>query len=130
MWPARLSGRKEWGTLFANALYVVNQFLIPAILIQDSPQHFFRPMFHNERYLGAERRRRVNVLVGKIASCFAGIEGSGPDPATVAKAYELLLTEVWQELRAASAKFDVEYPVETQEAMRVYLASELGIFVE
>ena len=130
MWPARLSGRKEWGTLFANSLYVVNQFLIPAILIQDSPEHFFRPMFHNERYLGGERRRRVNELVGKLGASFAGIEDSGPDPAAVASAYEVLLTEVWRELRAASAKFQVEYPAETEDAMRAYLRNQLRIFVE
>jgi hypothetical protein len=72
----------------------------------------------------------VNELVGKLAACFAGIEGSGPEPAAVAHAYELLLPEVWQELRAASAKFQVEYPAETEDAMRVYLRNELGIFVE
>jgi predicted nucleotidyltransferase len=130
MWPARLSGREEWVTLFGNALYVVTQFLIPALLIQDSPEHFFRPMFHNERFLSAERKRRVNEIVGILASSFTGIEGSGPDPAAVASAYERLLTEVWNELRAASAKYGVEYPEEMEAATRTYLRDQLRIFVE
>jgi hypothetical protein len=130
MWPARLSGRQEWGTLFANALFVVNQFLIPAILIQDSPEHFFRPMFHNERYLSAERRHGVNELASKLAGYFAGIESGAPDRNAVACAYELLLTEVWRELRAASDRFEVDYPVETEKAMREYLRGQLGIFAE
>jgi hypothetical protein len=72
----------------------------------------------------------VNELVGKLGAAFAGIEESGPDPVAVASAYEVLLTEVWQELRAASAKFQVEYPVETEDAMRAYLRDQLRIFVE
>ncbi len=69
-WPARLSGREEWGTLLMNAVAIVYQFLVPAILIQDDAVNFFRPQYHNERRLTPKRRRWVNQLVAQISNSF------------------------------------------------------------
>lgn len=72
-WPVRLNGREEPGTLLMNALGILYQFLVPAILIQEDPVNFFRPQYHNERHLSPDRRRHINALVEQIRASFEGI---------------------------------------------------------
>jgi len=130
MWPARLAGRGEWGTLFANGLIVVYQFLVPALLIQDSPQHFFRPHFHNERWLSPERRSQVDGLVAAVGRAFEGMEKGEPSRQAVFSAYETLLSTVWREFRAACEEHGVEYPEAAELETRAYLGRELGMFAD
>jgi predicted nucleotidyltransferase len=125
-WPVRLSGREEWGTLLMNALYVVYQFLVPAILIQDDAVGFVRPRYHNERHLSPERRRQVDALVERLRASFAGLAAGEPDKALVEQSYEQLTGTVWWELRRACEMHGVAYPVDAEREMREYYRREIG----
>ncbi len=126
-WPVRLAGRGEWATQFANAVVIVNQFLIPAILLQEDDAQFFREAFHNERFLSPERRRQVNELMAQVRDAFAGIEGGSISGEAVAAAYEAVIGAIYREMRAACEKFGVAYPEEAEREMREYYRRELGI---
>jgi hypothetical protein len=128
MWPARLAGRGEWGTLYANGLIIIYQFLVPALLIQDSPEHFFRPHFHNERQLSATRRLQVDDLVASVGRAFEGLAKGELSEKAVVSVYEQLLNTIWQEFRNACEKHSVEYPDAAEAEIRVYLRRELGMF--
>jgi len=130
MWPGRLLGRREWGTLFTNAGMVIFQFMVPAMLIQDSPEHFYRPPFHNERYLSEPRRVTVNSLVAEVARAFLDIDAGEPAAAPIVAAYERLLTTLWTEFRAACAKYGIEYMEAAELETRTYLRRELGMFAD
>jgi hypothetical protein len=130
MWPGRLLGRCEWGTLFANAGTVIFQFLVPAMLIQDSPEQFYRPIFHNERYLSEARRETVNSLVAETARAFTHIDTGEPAVAPIVALYERLLSTIWTEFRAACEKYGVEYMQSAEVETRAYLRRELGMFAE
>lgn len=125
-WPVRLSGREEWGTLLMNALYVVYQFLVPAMLIQDDAVDFVRPRYHNERHLSPERRRQVDALVEQIRASFAGLAKGELDATALARAHENLAGEIWRELRLACEMFGVPYPAEAEREMREYYRREMG----
>ena len=58
MWPARLAVRGLPGSMLANALIVVYEFLVPAILAQESPTVMHRELLHAERFLSPPRARR------------------------------------------------------------------------
>jgi predicted nucleotidyltransferase len=128
MWPGRLLGRREWGTLFTNAGTVIFQFMVPAMLIQDSPEHFYRPPFHNERFLSARRRETVNSLVAQVARAFSDIDKGEPAVAPIVAVYERMLATLWTEFRAASEKYGVEYMEAAELETRAYLRRELGMF--
>ncbi len=126
-WPVRLAGRGEWATQFANAVVIVNQFLIPAILLQEDDAQFFREAFHNERFLSPARRRKVNALMGQVREAFAGIERGEVRGDAVARAYEAVIGAIYREMRGACAKFGVAYPEEAEREMRDYYRRELGM---
>jgi predicted nucleotidyltransferase len=130
MWPGRLLGRREWGTLFTNAGTVIFQFMVPAMLIQDSPQHFYRPPFHNERYLSETRRATVNSLVAEVARAFVDIDRGEPAVEPIVAVYERLLATLWLEFRAACEKYAVEYMESAELETRAYLRRELGMFAD
>ena len=130
MWPARLLGRREWGTLFTNAGIVVFQFMVPTMLIQDSPKHFYRPHFHNERYLSEPRRVTVNSLVAEVARCFIDIDKGDPSVAPIVAVYERLLEALWTEFRTACEKYGIEYMEAAELETRAYLHHELGMFAD
>jgi predicted nucleotidyltransferase len=130
MWPSRLAGREEWGTLFANGLIIIYQFLVPALLIQDSPEHFFRPHFHNERQLSPARRAQVNGLVAAVARAFEGIDTREVSREAIVSVYETLLGQLWRELRAACEKHGVEHPEAAERETRAYHRRELGMFAD
>jgi predicted nucleotidyltransferase len=123
-WPVRLVGRAEWGTMMHNATMLVYQFLVPAMIVQDDPDAYFRPPYHNERHLAPERRRVADGFVAEIAAAFAG--GPPPDFERLKSLHERLIGAVWRELRQACAQWSVEYPAQAQEAMREYYRQELG----
>lgn len=127
-WPVRLWGREEWGTMMYNATMVVYQFLVPAMLVQDDPGAFFRPVYHNERHLTPERRKVADAFVSEIAEVFAS--GQPPDSARLASLYERLTGAVWRELRLACEKWGVSYPIVAQEEMREYYQRELGFEIK
>ncbi len=129
MWPARLAGRGEWGTLFYNAGTVIYQFLVPAILIQDSPEWYYRPHFHNESSLSASRRTEVDDLAAGVARVFEEVDWRAPEPAPIVSLYERLLTALWSEFRAACEKYGVKYLEAAERETREYLRRELGMFV-
>ena len=130
MWPARLLGRREWGTLFTNAGTVIFQFMVPTMLIQDSPEHFYRPHFHNERYLSEPRRVTVNNLVAEVARSFIQIDKGDPTVAPIVAVYERLLETLWTEFRAACEKYGVVYMEAAELETRGYLHRELGMFAD
>ena len=125
-WPVRLSGREEWGTLLMNALDVVYQFLVPAMLIQDHAVDFVRPKYHNERHLSPERRCEVDALVEQIRASFAGLATGEPDETLVARAHKALIGALWREIRRACEKHGVPYPEEAEREMREYYRWEMG----
>ena len=88
-------GHHEWGTLFTNA--------------GISPEHFYRPPFHNERYLSEPRRIMVNSLVAETARAFTDIHMGEPSAAPIVAAYERLLAALWTEFRTACEKYGIEY---------------------
>ena len=110
-------------------MIVIYQFLVPALLIQDSPEHFFRPHFHNERQLSIARRLQVNGLVAAVGRAFEGIDRGELSREAVTSVYEVLLTTVWREFRTACAKHGVEYPEAAEQEIRAYHRRELGMFV-
>jgi hypothetical protein len=128
-WPVRLWGREEWGTLLFNAVAIVYQFLVPAMLIQDDARQFFRPHFHNERKLSPERRRVVDGLLGEIQSAFRTIECGELDFEALRGLHERLIGLIWRELRAACKRYGVVYPEEAEGEMREYYHRELGMDV-
>ncbi|MCH8052316.1 MAG: nucleotidyltransferase domain-containing protein [Chloroflexi bacterium] len=128
-WPVRLWGREEWGTMMFNAVSLVYQFLVPAMLVQDDPRSYFRPPYHNERHLSPMRRKIADQFVAEIAAAFAG----GPPPVSfdrLKSLHERLIAAVWRELRLACEKWGVEYPESAQEAMREYYRRELGFEIK
>ncbi len=127
MWPVRLWGRAEWGTLLMNATAIIYQFLVPAMLVQDDPAQFFRPHYHNERYLRPHRRRAIYALLGEAVAGFRGIEHGRLDYGAVVCLHEHLLTNIWRELRAACEMYGVAYPEEAEGEMREYYRRELGM---
>lgn len=127
--PVRLWGREEWGSLFANAVIIVYQFLVPAMLVQDSARHFFRPPLHNERHLSPERRRAVDDLLAQVHAAFAGIGTRERDYKALLRAHERLIGAIWREFRAACKKHGVVYPEAAEREMREYYRRELGMEV-
>lgn len=126
-WPVRLWGREEWGTMMFNATQLIFQWLVPAMIVQDDPQSYFRPQYHNERHLNEARRRVADGFVVEIAQVFA--DGWPPDSSRVISLHERLIGAVWRELRLACALHGVDYPTASQEAMREYYLRELGLKV-
>jgi hypothetical protein len=124
--PVRLSGREEWGTLLMNAVSVVYQFLVPAILVQEDAADYVRPHYHNERHLPVERRRQVNALVEQIRSSFAGLPTDELDEALSARAHEAVAGAIWRELRRACEMHGVAYPEAAEREMREYYKREMG----
>lgn len=129
-WPVRLSGREEWGTLLMNAVDIIYQFLVPAILIQDGSADFVRPQYHNERQLSPERLHQVDLLVDEIRVSFDGIAGGTLDPARMRKVHKKLAGTIWRELRLACEMHGVAYPEESEREMREYYRREMGWEIE
>ena len=127
MWPVRMWGREEWGSLLMNCLAITFQFLVPAMLAQDDPRNYYRPHYHNEHRLKPERRREVQALLGQIVEAFRDIGTGGVDDERLVRLHEVLLGRIWQELRAACAKWGVVYPEAAEQEMREYYERELGI---
>lgn len=125
-WPVRLSGREEWGTVFMNALFIVYEFLVPAMLIQNDAADFVRPRYHNERHLSPERRREIDVLVEQIRAAFAGLATGELDQGRVARAHDDLIAAIWRELRRACEMHGVAYPADAEQEMREYYRQEMG----
>ncbi len=124
--PARLAAREEWGSLHLNALLVVYQFLVPALLAVRHPEHTFRPQLHNERFLDPDQRAAVDALVVELARAFSE---SPPAPEAVRRAYARLETATFEAFAAAAAAHDLDWPAVTQETIRRFLRDELAIEV-
>lgn len=127
MWPVRMCGRGEWGSLFMNSTVITYQFLVPAILAQESPDNYYRPSYHNERHLSAERRAEVYSLLERIASAFSGISGGRLDTEAIRAAHELLINAILRELRAACAQWNVLYPERAEAEIISFYERELRI---
>ena len=127
MWPVRLWGRQEWGSLLMNSFVITYQFLAPAMLAQDDPPNYYRPFFHNEQRLTPARRREINELLEEALAAFQGIGAGEVDPHRVARLCERQLTLIFRELRAACAMYGVPYPETAEQEMRRYYHRELGI---
>lgn len=122
--PARLSLREEWGSLHLNALLVVYQFIVPAMIAQRRPLDAFRPQLHNERFLDEDQRERVDGLVVELARAFST---RPPDAMAVRTAHANLETMLLNELPAAARLHQVEWPAEAEQSMRLFLREELGV---
>lgn len=129
-WPARLAGREEWGSMLLNALLVVYQFIVPAILAQERPEHAYRFQLHNERFLPPARRGQVDALVAALAAAFAPLASGRPDLARVAEAHRLVVSALLREMHAACAATGVEWPADAERALRAFYRDELGIVLD
>ncbi len=129
MWPVRLWGRQEWGTLLMNAAAVVFQFLVPAMLARDDPKDYHRAQYHNEHLLPPERRQEVGDLLAEIVLAFRGVGSSTPDHQALARLHERLIGAIWRELRAVCQELGVAYPEQAEQEMRDYYRRELGLNV-
>ncbi len=122
--PARLSGRQEWGSLHLNALLVIYQFVVPAMIAQRRPEQAFRPHLHNERFLDPDQRERVDALAVQLARAFSS---NPPDPEAVRAAHAGLETMLLAELRSAAEMHNVEWPRAAEDTLRSFLRAELDI---
>lgn len=127
MWPVRLWGRQEWGSLLMNSLVITYQFLVPAMLAQDDPPNYYRPFYHNEHRLTPTRLRQIDELLDETLAAFQGIGSGKMDLHRVARLCERQLTLIFRELRAACATYGVPYPEAAEQEMRRYYHRELGI---
>jgi len=116
--------------MLMNAVSIVYQFLVPAILIQDDATNFLRPQYHNERHLTSERRHRVDVLIEQIRGSFDDMGTGNLDDARVARVHEELIGAIWRELRRACQKHAVNYPDDAEREMREYYQREMGWEIE
>ena len=130
MWPVRMWGREEWGSLLMNAQAIIFQFLVPAILAQENPKSFYRPHYHNERHLSTARRQQINAILGESLTAFGGIDEGSPDVERLVRLHARLIGAIWRELRAACEKWDVPYPEGAEDEMHGYYQRELGIEID
>jgi len=124
--PVRLWGREEWGSLLTNAVLVVYQFLVPAMMIADGSDDAFRPLLHNERFLSPERRSQVDKLIAEIVAAFTPHADGEPDFAALGSMHERLIGAIWRELYAACERLGVDYPADAEREMQEYYAREMG----
>lgn len=124
--PARLSGREEWGSLHLNALLVIYQFIAPAMIAQRHPEQAFRPQLHNERFLDPDQRKRIDTLVEELARAFSSIP---PQSDTIRSAHSNLEAMLLAELRAAAAVHDVPWSEDAEHALRSFFRDELDLEV-
>lgn len=122
--PARLSAREEWGSLHLNALLVLYQFVVPAMLARSHPEHAFRQHLHNERFLEPDQRARVDAISVQLARAFAS---APPDLEAVRVAYQTLFSTLLAELRAAIELHGITWPAEAEVTIRQFLADELNV---
>ncbi len=127
MTPARLHGRGDHASLVLNAVQVVFQFVVPAMLAQTKPAMVTRDAFHAERQLSPEQQRRVRELVAATGEMAAGIATGPPAEAAVRRAHELVLGTLLTELRTACELHGVPWPADTEAQARDYLGRELGL---
>ncbi len=125
--PARLAGRGELGSLILNAVQIVFQFVVPAMLAQSRPGQVFRHVLHSESHLTDDQRRRVRELVEAVGSASAGIGAGEPDWPALRAAHEQVIGALLAELRAACEHHGVAWPEDSETAARAYLGEELGL---
>ncbi len=127
MMPARLAGREMWASLVLNAVQVVFQFVVPAMLARSNPGQVFRETLHTERHLAPEQQQHVRELVAAVGELAAGIGDGPPDEAMVRRTHELVIGTLLTELRAACELHGVAWPAASEAAARKYLSRELGL---
>jgi hypothetical protein len=125
--PARLSARAEWGSLHLNALLVLYQMVVPAMIAQRHPEHAFRPQLHNERFLDPDQRAGVDALAVELARAFSE---RPPDADAVRAAHAHLQRVLFDELGAAAAAHGAEWSPATEAVLRTFLREELQIVVD
>ena len=130
MWPVRLWGREEWGTLLMNSLAITYQFLVPAMMVQDDPRNYYRPPYHNEHRLRPERRQEINALLEEILRAFRGIGRGEVDFEGLVHLHEVQFGLLWRELRVACTKWGVTYPEVAEKEMQDYYRRELGFNIK
>ncbi|MDP6606852.1 MAG: nucleotidyltransferase domain-containing protein [Dehalococcoidia bacterium] len=127
MWPARLAGRGERGSLLANAILVLYSIVVPAMLARSSPPDALRAILHNERHLPPDQRAVVDSLAAQIRDAFGGIEGGRMDGAAIRVAHERLVSVVLEQLRLACEAHDIEWPAASEQAAREFFRRELDL---
>jgi hypothetical protein len=122
--PGRLGAREEWGSQHLNALLVVYQFVVPAMLAQTRPEQTFRPQLHNERLLDPAQRAAIDAVVTELASAYSTLP---PDHEAVRAAHARLISLALRELKAAATAHGVAWASDAEDAVRRYFREELGI---
>lgn len=126
LWPWRMTGRGDWTALLWNDVTVLQQFVVPAMLIADGSPEFHRELTTRPRFLGASRRRELEAFQGDLLRAFHGIDEFGPDPAALASLHARMLALVFRSFREASAAAAVEYPAAAEAHYVTFYERELG----
>ncbi|MEE8338472.1 MAG: nucleotidyltransferase domain-containing protein [Dehalococcoidia bacterium] len=127
MWPARLAGRDEHGSLLANAIAVLYSIVVPAMLAQSSPPDALRRILHNERHLPPDQRRAVDSLAAQLRDAFGGLDGGAIDGDAVRAAHERLVAMVFEQLRLACEAHELDWPAASEQAAREFFRREFDL---
>lgn len=126
LWPWRMVGRRDWTALLWNDSSVLQQFVVPSMLIADGSPEFHREMTTRPRFLGDARRRELEVFQAELLRAFAGIEGGAPDLEALAAFHVPMIALVFRSFREACAATGVEYPAAAEAHYREFYERELG----
>jgi len=126
LWPWRMVGRQDWTALLWNDSSVLQQFVVPSMLIADGSPEFHREMTTRPRFLGDGRRRELEAFQAEMLRAFAGIEGGGPDRDALAAFHARMIALVCRSFREACAAAGLEYPAAAEAHYREFYERELG----
>ncbi|MCK9494450.1 MAG: aminoglycoside 6-adenylyltransferase [Dehalococcoidia bacterium] len=126
LWPWRMTGRRDWTALLWNDSTVLQQFVVPAMLIADGSPEFHRELTTRPRFLAESRRRELEMLQGEMLRAFAGIEDGAPDLDALAAFHGRMFAFVFRSFREACTASGVAYPDAAEVHYRAFYERELG----
>ena len=124
MWPGRLLGRDDATTGLMNATFIVQEFLVPALLARHRPDEMHRELLSNTRFLPPAQRARVTELVDALA---AGYLRRHDDEGRAFTAAQLAVAEsILTELHGACAEHGVAWPDDAEHEIRTFLRATMA----
>lgn len=126
MWPWRMTQRRDWSALLWNDVTVVQQFIVPAMLIADGSPEFHREMTTRSRFLTQPRREEVEQFQRQLIAAFAGADATGPDRDILAALHLRMFDLVCRSFREACEGTGVEYPADAEAHYVAFLDRQFG----
>jgi predicted nucleotidyltransferase len=127
LWPWRMVGRRDWTALLWNDSTVIQQFVVPSMLIADGSPEFHRELTTRPRFLRDARRRELEALQGELVRAFAGIGSGDPDLGALAAFHARMIALAHRSFREACATTGVEYPAAAAAHYHAFYERELGL---